>query len=191
MIYSVIGGERGIRTLRASVSNSLMARDFWRQRSWGQSVAGSLPFAAVTSSPLECTRVVETFWRRIPGGHDGRPRWRTSSVTGRLARRPRDAELLHAEAERIGFEAEFLRRLAGPLIRQAHSSSTASMCARSTSARVPSSAGTAGRRQRSRRSPVRRPSIGSWRVRARSAVRAGCRASRIAARPPSPLAGPA
>jgi hypothetical protein len=58
------GGERGIRTLRERASNSLMARDFWRQRSLGQSVAGPLSFAAVTPGPLESTGVVETFWRR-------------------------------------------------------------------------------------------------------------------------------
>ena len=55
-----IGWEAGIRTLRPRVPNSLMARDFWRQASQGQSVARSLMFAAVTSTPLESTRVVET-----------------------------------------------------------------------------------------------------------------------------------
>jgi hypothetical protein len=90
------GGERGIRTLRKRVRNLLMARDFWRQQHWGQSVAGPLPFAAVTSSPLECTRVVETsFWRR--SGRDltrtgrmsrppGRCRTRCRATTSRISR---------------------------------------------------------------------------------------------------------
>jgi hypothetical protein len=60
----MLRGEAGIRTLGLRASNPLMARDFWRQRSWGQSVARSLPFAAVTPSSLDSTRVVETLWQR-------------------------------------------------------------------------------------------------------------------------------
>ena len=43
-----------------------MARDFWPQPPRGQSVARSLPFAAVTPNSLESSGVVETCWRRRP-----------------------------------------------------------------------------------------------------------------------------
>jgi len=65
-----VGGKAGIRTLRSGASKWLMARGFWLQSSRGQSVGRSLPFAAVTSSSLESTGVVETFWQRWRDGRN-------------------------------------------------------------------------------------------------------------------------
>jgi len=79
-------GFDGTRTLRVGSSKPLMARDFWRQPFWRQSIAGPLPFAAVTPSLLESTRVVETVWRQphrlLPGpdrgqGQNARGAWST------------------------------------------------------------------------------------------------------------------
>jgi hypothetical protein len=67
-VGGVCGGEAGTRTLRPRLSNLMMARDFWWQGFESQLLTGFSLSATVSASPRHSTGVVETFWRRSPGG---------------------------------------------------------------------------------------------------------------------------